>query len=87
MGQARLRGTKEQRIEQSQTRRAIELEARRQALAEARMKEAERVAALPPEQQEFYRQARRARNTRRTNMLAMTLLGSALGAAATARNK
>ena len=48
MGEARRRGTREQRVEQSVERKRLESEARAAAAA-ARAAEAERVRKLPPE--------------------------------------
>ena len=83
MGQAKLRGTFEQRAAQAQQRAAEERAERERKEAEAKEVERQRIAALPPEQRE--RVVREARS-HRTNVATWVALGAALAAGLPSRS-
>ena len=62
MGQAKLRGTYEQRSAQAQQRAAEERAERERQEAEAKEAERQRIAALPPEQQKRISERRHRRH-------------------------
>lgn len=73
MGQAKARGTLEQRIAQAKVRDAEILAAREKREAEARAKEDEAAAKLPPEEQKRYRQRVHDRHMRTANLVGLLL--------------
>lgn len=77
MGQAKLRGTQEQRVAQAIEREALARAERDRKKAEADAAEAERIAALPPKQRERVILAGRNRNIRLATWMA---LAAAMGA-------
>ena len=62
MGQAKLRGSYEQRSTQAQQRLAAERAERERKEAEAKAAEMKRVAEMPPEQRERYKARRHNRH-------------------------
>jgi hypothetical protein len=75
MGQAKIRGTFEQRSAQAQQRAAEEHAKRERKEAEVKDAERQRVAAMPPEERKRYSE-RKHRSYLKTAMLMGTLIGA-----------
>ena len=73
MGQAKARGTQEQRIAGAKMRDAEMREARAKRDAEAQAKKAEAIAQMPPEEQARLRQRIRNRNIATANLVGLLL--------------
>lgn len=71
MGQAKLRGTQEQRVAQAIERDALARAERDRKEAEAEAAEAQRIAALPPEQRERIMARKRNTNIRMATWMAL----------------
>ena len=71
MGQAKLRGTYEQRVAQAKQRAAEERAERERKEAEAQEAERQRIASLPPEQRERVYENKRRRQMKITTILAL----------------
>ena len=74
MGQAKLRGTKEQRVQQAIDANAERLVAQKAAQARLESAERERVAAMPAKEREIYLADRRSTLMRQTELLALSVL-------------
>ena len=79
MGQAKARGTLEQRIAQAQLREAEMRAARERREAEAKARKAEAIAKLPPEEQKRYREREHNRHMRAANLVGLMLALSERG--------
>ena len=79
MGQAKARGTLEQRIAQAKVRDAEMLAAREKREAEAEARKAEAIAKLPPEEQKRYRQRLHNRHMQTVNLVGLMLALSEKG--------
>jgi hypothetical protein len=84
MGQAKSRGPRDQRVLQAQQRdTAIRVERERVDI-EAKAREAQRVAAMPLDEQKKYRKLRHQTYLRQANMIGMLLALSDVGRGRTA---
>lgn len=81
MGQAKVRGSRDQRIAQAQVRDAAMRDAGDKREAEAKARKAEAIAKLPPEEKKRYRE-----RVHRRHMNTAILLGALLGMSERGRN-
>jgi hypothetical protein len=79
MGQAKSRGTLEQRIAQSKKKCEIADAARLQREDEAEKHEAQRVASMPPDERKQYSERKHRRNMATATMIGMMLALSTQG--------